>query len=235
MTNGAGDSPKAEFFNREMADSYDEKNSNLAPIGENMHFLVRLVLGDLPPKSRILCIGVGTGAEILSLAHVYPEWSFVGVDPSAEMLAVCRQRLKQANVLDRCHLIHGLVHDAPEGQEYDAVLTILVAHFVGREDRVGFYKDIHDRLKPGGYYVSTEICFDLDSAELSAMLRNWERVQALMGATSDSLRKLPDTLRNSLCVLSPEKTEALLRSSGFGQPVQFFQAFMIRGLFATKS
>jgi tRNA (cmo5U34)-methyltransferase len=234
MTNDDRKSLTPQFFNQEMADSYDEKNSKLAPIADNMHFLVRLVLGDLPPRARILCVGIGTGAEILSLAKAHPEWSFVGVDPSAEMLGVCREKLKHADVLDRCELVHGFVRHAPEGAEFDAVVSILVAHFVGCEDRTGFYRDIHDRLKPGGCFVSTEICFDLDSAELPAMLKNWERVQTLMGATPDSLRKLPDTLRNALCVLSPAKTEALLRTAGFDVPVPFFQAFLVRGVHATK-
>jgi len=223
-----------QFFNQEMAESYDEKNSKLIPISDNMHFLVRLVLADLPPQARILCVGVGTGAEILSLAHAHAGWSFVGVDPSAEMLEVCRKRLKQANVLDRCELLHGYIDQAPQGAEFDAVLSILVAHFVPRSDRSAFYQEIHDRLKPGGYFISTEICVDLDSAEFPAMLKNWERVQTLMGATPDSLQKLPEMLRDTLSVLSPSETTTLLKTTGFGLPVPFFQAFLVRGFFAKK-
>lgn len=232
-----GDDPKpAEggFFSREMAEGYDQRNRGLAPIADNMHFLVRLVLADLPSSARILCVGVGTGAEILSLAGIHPDWSFVGVDPSAGMLDVCRGRLKQAGLLDRCELVHGRVEDVAEGAQFDAVLSMLVAHFVGRDDRAGFYRNIHDRLKPGGYFVSTEICHDLDSAGFPEMLKNWERVQALMGATPESLQKLPDLLRNALCVLSPEQTEAMLRAAGFPLPVPFFQAFMVCGFYATR-
>jgi SAM-dependent methyltransferase len=78
-----------DFFNREASRAYDDKNSKLAPISENMHFLIRLVLKGLPPRSRVLCVGVGTGAEILSLFRAFPDWTFLGVDPSAEMLKVC--------------------------------------------------------------------------------------------------------------------------------------------------
>ncbi|PTW63163.1 tRNA (cmo5U34)-methyltransferase [Breoghania corrubedonensis] len=223
-----------QFFNQEMAESYDEKNSKLTPISDNMHFLVRLVLADLPPQARILCVGVGTGAEIVSLAHAQTGWSFVGVDPSAEMLEVCRRRLKQANVLDRCELAHGYIDQAPQGEDFDAVLSMLVAHFIARSDRSGFYREIRDRLKPGGYFISTEICVDLDSAEFPAMLKNWERVQTLMGATPDSLQKLPEMLRDTLSVLSPSETRTLLKTAGFDLPVPFFQAFLVRGFFAKK-
>ena len=56
------------FFNREIAEAYDRRNSALAPISDALHFLMRLVLADLPIDARVLCVGMGTGAEILSLA-----------------------------------------------------------------------------------------------------------------------------------------------------------------------
>ena len=222
------------FFDRQMAESYDERNSSLSPVSENMHFLIRLVLEDLPADARILCVGAGTGAEILSLARNNPGWRFVAVDPSAEMLEVCRKKLIEEELLDRCDLIHGYVTDAPSGPGFHAALSILVAHFVPREERAQFYRDIHDRLKPGGSFISTEICFDLDSPEFPHMLRNWERIQVRSGATRESLEKLPNMLRNTLCVLGPEETVLALKSTGFNSTLRFFQAFMISGFQAVK-
>jgi tRNA (cmo5U34)-methyltransferase len=77
---------------------YDEKHRQLAPIVDNMHFLIRLILGDVPARGRVLCVGVGTGAKILSLSKSFPEWTFVGVDPSIGMLDVCRERLETAGL-----------------------------------------------------------------------------------------------------------------------------------------
>ncbi len=105
----------------EAAKVYDEKNKQLAPIADNMHFLIHLILKNASVKSRVLCVGVGTGAEILSLSTAFPEWTFVGVDPSIGMLDVCRERLKVAGVLDRCEFIHGYVHDVPQGENFDVV------------------------------------------------------------------------------------------------------------------
>lgn len=223
-----------DLFNQDMAKRYDERNNKLSAISDNLHFLVRLVLADLPEHARILCVGVGTGAEILSLAKARPEWTFVGVDPSKEMLEVCRSRLVQEGVSQRCELIHGYVQDAPAGAAFDGVVSILVAHFIPRAERQSFYRDIIERLKLKGYFVSAEISADLDAPEFPAMLKNWEQVQALMGATPESLQNLGDTLRNTLSVLSPDETTALWQESGFSAPVPFFQAFMIRGWHARK-
>ncbi len=177
-----------------------------------MHFLIRLVLADLPPRARILCVGVGTGAEIFSLAHAYPEWTFTGVDPSAPMLAVCRQPLADAGLTDRCTLTHGYVEDLPTGPDYDAALGILVAHFIRREDRTAFYRNMHERLKAGGILIDTEISFDLDSPECPSMIAEWSRIQKLMGATPASLQSLPHTLRANLNILPPAEVESLLRA-----------------------
>lgn len=221
------------FFNRDVADSYDRRNDALAPISNNLHFLLRLVLTDLPVDARVLCVGVGTGAEILSLATAYPGWSFVGVDPSAEMLAVGRRRLEQAGLMPRCELVQGYLEDAPR-EAFDAVVSLLVAHFIKGEGRPAFYAGIYDRLKPGGRFASAEISGDLDAPEFPAMLENWKEVQTLMGATPQSLAKLEGMMRETLGVLPPDETEALWRAAGFVLPTPFFQAFMIRGWHAVK-
>ncbi|MFC7378439.1 class I SAM-dependent methyltransferase [Brevundimonas sp. GCM10030266] len=221
------------FFSQEIADAYDRRNAGLKPISDSLHFLMRLTLADLPAEARVLCVGVGTGAEILSLADAFPGWTFVGVDPSAEMLDVARHRLAQAGFTDRCELIHGYVGDVGE-TGFDVVVSLLVAHFIKREDRPAFYSAIHDRLKPGGRFLSAEISGDPDSPEFPALLADWKQVQTLMGATPDSLANLPGMMREVLGVLPVAETEALWRQAGFPLPIPFFQAFMIRGWHATR-
>jgi len=223
-----------DFFTENASKAYDQKNHALAPIAENMHFLIRLVLKDLPARARILCVGVGTGAEILSLAKNHPEWRFVGVDPSAAMLAVCSERLKDAHLSDRCELVHGYVQDVAPEEDFDAVLSVLVGHFIEQSERLDFYRNMQQRLKAGGYFINTEISFDLEAPEFPAMLENWKSVQALMGATPDNLGNLAETLRDHLSILSPAMVKDLIRVSGIAMPVKFFQAFMISGWYGQK-
>ena len=224
-----------DFFNKDAAKSYDEKNSKLSRISDCMHFLTGLVLRDLPSDARVLCVGAGTGAEILVLAQAYPGWKFVALEPSLDMLNVCRERMAQADVSDRCEFEHGYVQDYKGPAEFDAALSILVAHFIPREDRLSFFKEMAARLKSGGYLVNAEISFDLDSPEFPMMLKGWEGVQSLMGATPESLAALPNVLRDVLTVVPPEQTEEWLREAGVSSPVRFFQAMMICGVFGRKS
>lgn len=216
------------------AANYDENNRRLAPIADNMHFLVRTILRDLPHSARVLCIGVGTGAEILSLAASFPSWTFVGVDPSEGMLEVCRGRLAEAGVLERCVLLRGFLHDLPEEEGFDAALSILVGHFIVREDRVAHYEGLHRRLVPRGIMVNTELSFDLDSPESPSMLANWASVQALPGGAAVPVATLSSQMRQMLTIVPPGETEDLLRRAGFAVPVRFFQSLLISGWYGTK-
>jgi tRNA (cmo5U34)-methyltransferase len=227
-------SPVIEHFS-DTAGSYDEKNQPLSTIANTLHFLISLILQCAPARARVLCVGVGTGAEILSLAQSFPEWTFVGVDPAKGMLEICGERLGQAGVLDRCELIHGYVQDVPLGEGFDVVLSLLVAHFVKREERLGFYQAMWQRLRNNGFFVSAEISYDLNADAFPLMLKNWERVQSLMGASATSLENLPVMLREQLAVISPAETEMLLKQCGIAIPVRFFQAFMISGWYGIKS
>lgn len=216
------------------AHKYDDSNSKLSKISEALHFLMTLVLRDLPVRSRVLCVGAGTGAEILSLSRAFPEWRFVALEPSLPMLEICKERLRNAGVEARCEFVNGYIQDLPSDGPYDAVLSILVGHFVSRDSRAEFYKNMVDRLRVGGAFVNAEISFDLNSEDFPAMLNNWKGIQELMGATPESLAALPKQLREILIVLSPEEVQELIHRAGIKTPVPFFQAFMIKAWHGKK-
>jgi tRNA (cmo5U34)-methyltransferase len=227
--------PPADFFTEKLAKQYDERNGRLAPISDSLHFLMRLILEDRPTDSKVLSVGAGTGADILALADAFPGWSFVAVDPSLSMLNVCRERMKSAGLLDRCEFVHGFAHDLPVEREFDLAAALLVGHFVKHQDRPSFYRGIVDRLRVGGCFLNAEISFDLGSETYPSMLRNWQAVQRLMGATDESLKAVPQQLREVLTVLSPDEVDAMLVDSGIGTPVKFFQAFMISAWYGVKT
>jgi len=223
-----------DFFTKEHAERYDERNKNLSPISDNLHFLIRLILKDLPPKAKILSVGAGTGAEIIALAKHFPKWSFVAVEPSLSMLEVCKERVRAAGFMQRFEFFHGYAKDFVDGENFDAALAVLVGHFVVREERVSFYKSLVSRLKTGGYFINAEISYDLDSPEFPEMLKGWEQVQRLMGATSESLAGLPKQLREVLTVLPPDEVRSLIRDADIELPIRFFQALMISGWCGVK-
>jgi tRNA (cmo5U34)-methyltransferase len=150
------------------------------------------------------------------------------------MLDVCREKLRSAGVLNRTELIQGYVNDVPQTESFDAALSILVAHFLKREERLNFYQAICARLSKNSILINAEISYDLNSPQFTSMVKNWEAVQLLMGATPESLADMPRVLREMLSVITPGETENLLIQSGISMPVRFFQAFMISGWYGRK-
>ena len=54
------------------APCYDKQWEKLAPIRDALHFLLASVFTELPADARVLCVGVGTGAELAHLAGKFP-------------------------------------------------------------------------------------------------------------------------------------------------------------------
>lgn len=100
----------------------------------------------------------------------------------------------------RCQFFHGYIQDLPAGEPFDAVLSVLVSHFVKLDERQTYFQNMTKQLKTGGYLVNAEISCDLNSEKFPQMLKGWEQVQTLMGATPESLAGLPKQLREVLTV-----------------------------------
>ena len=88
------------------ASSYDQQWSKMSPINSALHLLMSAVLSELPPTANILCVGAGTGAEILYLAEKFPGWHFTAVEPSTAMLDICRHRTEEHGISSRCVFQH---------------------------------------------------------------------------------------------------------------------------------
>jgi tRNA (cmo5U34)-methyltransferase len=82
----------AIVFDEKVASAYGSRWAKLAPIRDSLDLFIRTILSDLPTDARILCVGVGTGAELINLAQAFPLWQFTAVEPAIAMLNVWRCR-----------------------------------------------------------------------------------------------------------------------------------------------
>ncbi len=222
----------------QQASSYDQQWRKMAPINDALHLLTSTVLAELPPQAHILCVGAGTGAEILYLAQKFPEWRFTAVEPSIAMLDVCRRRAEEQGIASRCLFHPGYLDSLPAHGAFDGATAFLVSQFIlERQVRSQFFQSIAERLAPAGLFVSSDLAGDLAAPECRDLLDVWFRVMTGSGAlpSPEAIERMRAAYRRDVAVLPPQDVREIIMRGGFDAPVLFFQAGMIHAWVAKRS
>ncbi|QYF86966.1 class I SAM-dependent methyltransferase [Brevundimonas sp. PAMC22021] len=203
---------------------YADGPPRLVPGFHDLQRMTRLLLAEAAPvDGRILVVGAGGGLEMKAFADAQPQWRYVGVDPSAEMLKLAERTL--GRYADRAVLHEGYVSSAPAGP-FDGACCLLTMHFVPAENRLATLRDIQRRLKPGAPLVIAHHSIP-NGPERMTWLERFAAYAADNGAPMDKARAL--ALGEALPILSPDVEVDLLRSAGFSDPQLFYAAFTFRG------
>ncbi len=223
-------------FGPEHAAAYDQKFAKLAAMRDALHLLISAVFADLPAEARILCVGAGTGHELIYLAQKFPQWRFTAVEPSAPMLEVCRRKAGDCGITPRCVFHEGYLDSLPPSAAFDAATSLLVSQFIlAPEARAGFFRAIAERLRPGGYLASADLASDTASASYQSLLDVWIRLMRETGSAPEQLEKMRVTYGRDVAVLPVEQVSSIIASAGFETPVLFLQTGLIHAWYAQRT
>jgi tRNA (cmo5U34)-methyltransferase len=226
----------AIVFDQERASSYDKRFAKLAPMRDALHLLIRTVLSELPADARILCVGVGTGLELIDLAHAYPQWHFTAVEPAAPMLDICRQRAEERGITSRCTFHEGYLDSLPASDAFDAATSLLVSHFIlAPEARTNFFRQIAGRLRPGGYLASADLASDMASTADQSLLEVWLRLLKESDLPAEEIENFRVSYGRDVALLPPQEVGALIAAGGFEPPVLFLQTGLIHAWYAKRT
>ncbi len=193
----------------------------------DLHRMAGLLLAERAPRNaRILVLGAGGGLELKALAEAYPDWAFVGVDPSEEMLGLAARTLGPLG--SRVELIQGYIEDAPPGP-FDAATCLLTLHFLDAAQRRRTASDIRRRLKPGAPLVVAHGSFPQGQGERALWLSRYAAFAMASGVAPQEASRARAAVDASVSMLTPEQDEAILRDAGFTDVSLFFAAFTWRG------
>lgn len=219
-------------FDAQHAAAYEDRWAPLAPLRDSLHLQAGLVFHDLHADARVLCVGVGTGAELTALATRFPGWRFVACDPSVPMLDICRRRAEEGGFVSRCEFHACLVHELPGGPACDAATALLVSHFiVDRAQRLAFFREIAARLRPGGTLITADLCRATEEQH-EQLLLVWRQMMYLTKATEEQVSAMFEAYKREVSLLAPPALCALLTEAGFDKPVLFSQSLLIHAIFA---
>jgi tRNA (cmo5U34)-methyltransferase len=217
-----------------LSDNYERGPTWFVPGCEASHAMAATLIDDrIGERGRILVLGAGGGLELRALAHASPGWTFVGVDPSEQMLAQARRILGAARVDDRVQLVQGYIPDAPAGP-FDAATCFLTLHFIPDDGaRLDALKHIRRRLAPGAPFLMINFCIDKTSPAFERQLRVYQAFARRNGAPEDQIAGYAAGIRDQLPALPPEREEALLREAGFDDVELFYTGMSFRGWIAS--
>ncbi|GAB1489006.1 class I SAM-dependent methyltransferase [Opitutaceae bacterium] len=223
-------------FDAQQAANYDDRWAPLAPLRDSLHLQIAMVFRELPASAHLLCVGAGTGAEVLALARHYPEWRFTVAEPSLAMLDVCRRKATEAGIAERCTFHGGYMETLPEdGTVFDAATVLLVSHFItDRVQRTAFFRGIACRLRTGGLIVTADLTTAPPDRHESLFIV-WKQLQRHAGATTEQVKAMRAAYRRDLALLSEPEMEALLVEAGFARPIRFSQSLLIHAWFARRA
>jgi tRNA (cmo5U34)-methyltransferase len=210
--------------------TYAERACRSVPGLDLMHAVVDQLLAEsVPEDGRVLVVGAGGGLELTYLAERHAGWTFVGVDPSAPMLDLARERM--GPLAARADLHEGYVADAPDGP-FDAATCLLTLHFLSHDERLRTLRQIRRRLRAGAPLVTFHHSAP-DGGARTALFERYARFTAGPDADPGQVGKSAATLSAQLPIASPEEEEALLREAGFTDVWTYYAVLTLRGWLAT--
>jgi tRNA (cmo5U34)-methyltransferase len=159
-------------------------------------------------------------------AERHPDWRFLGVDPSTEMLALARTTL--GPLASHVDFHAGYIDTAPV-EQFDAATCLLTLHFVPAAERLRTLVELRRRLKPGAPLVVAHHSFPQSGGEKARWLKRYAAFSVASGVPAVNADKAIEAIDAQLPVLSPEEDEALLREAGFGVVELFYAGFTFKG------
>jgi tRNA (cmo5U34)-methyltransferase len=206
---------------------YTQGPRQFTPGLDALHRMTGLLLAERAgPDARILVLGAGGGLELKALAEAHPGWTFVGVDPAAEMLRLAERTL--GPLMERVELVEGYIDDAPAGP-FDAATCLLTLHFLDQPARTQTVRAIHDRLRPGAPFVAAHGSFPQNEEARDRWLDRYVAFAIASGAEPEKANAARAAVAASVNMIAPEQDEAILRAGGFADAELFYAAFTWRG------
>lgn len=215
------------FTDPQLVARYSEGPPRSVPGYHGMQSMATVLMAERSPyDARVLVLGAGGGLELRSFAQAHPNWSFDGVDPSAEMLKLAEQTM--GPLASRARLHQGYIDTAPEGP-FDAASCLLTMHFVAPEERRRTAAEVRRRLKSGAPFVVTHFSFPQGNGDRALWLSRHAAFLIASGVEAEQVAGACAAIDKHLHILTPEQDEAILREAGFSNISLFYAGFTFRG------
>ncbi|MBP0007619.1 MULTISPECIES: class I SAM-dependent methyltransferase [unclassified Roseofilum] len=236
MTQAQNQFDVTQYFDENFSAQYDRKIHSFCPSYDALHQMLIPWLQELPENANFLSAGAGTGKEIVNLGKVFPNWSFVAVDASCDMLNACHQRIKNLEMESRVTLVNSKVNDYKFPGGFDGASSIFVAHFIrDKQEKLAYFSSLARNLKPGAILAIADLFGDRETLEFRRLLNAWLMSYARHGISEEQLDRDREHIERDVDFISERELFSLLNQAGFIKPLKFYQTYLFGGWIATRS
>jgi tRNA (cmo5U34)-methyltransferase len=216
---------------------YDRMAQLSIPGYEALHQMVLAFLRfKLPKIANLLIVGAGSGMELVTFGKENLQWQLLGLDPSANMLAIARKKIEQQGLSERVKLFQGYTHELPETILYDAATCILVMHFLPDDgSKLALLESIAQKIKPAANFILVDMFGEKNTALFEQLVSIWRLYSQGIGLNSEILEQREQALRESIHPIPEPRVLELLQQAGFGNTMQFYTGLIFGGWIATKN
>lgn len=221
-----------DFTHPKVVAGYDMHIRQLIPGYELIHLQIQAILKSrIQHDSKILIVGCGTGYELSYLLNLFPNASFVALDPSLEMLQKAKLNIVQPEQLNRIEFLHQTTQALTAYPHcFDVALTILVSHFVAFEEKENFFKDIFKSLKNKGLCLN----FDLMKMAQEHYKHALKHATISLGLSENQSTAMLERLDQDFYLISIKELHDLYIQTGFKSVESFTQILSFYGFIAQK-
>ena len=131
------------------------------PAYEELQDRVASMTGGLS-VTRILELGTGTGETSRRVLAHHPDALLVGVDESAEMMAVAREVLPAVSI--EGFIVQGIEDPLPAGP-FDLVISALTIHHLDAAGKADLFERVAHEMEPGAPFVMGDVVIPDDPAD----------------------------------------------------------------------
>jgi tRNA (cmo5U34)-methyltransferase len=213
---------------------YDEIARIVLPGYEPMHTMALSILkSHLPKTANLLIVGAGTGMELIHYSQSNPKWSFLGIDPSANMLEIARTKIEQHNLSERITLQQTYTHELALAPLYDAATSILVMHFIPDDGKLAFLQSIAQRLKQGAPFILVDIFAKKGAAEFEQIITYIQSYWEEIGRPEANRKEMLATFEKGIYPVEEARVYELLQQAGFTNVIKFYTGLWVGGWVAS--
>ena len=155
---------------------------------------------------------------------------FVFADSSPQMIEIAKERFRETkSEFNLCNIL-----DLPYINEFDVVTSVMVNHYLRKEDKIRAMQNYYAALKIDGIYIGFENFLPFSEEGKLLGLEKWKTFQLHRGKTREECEEHINRFGVSYFPITLSEHLELLKSAGFEAAEVFWVSNLQAGVYGIK-